>query len=60
MKLSFQKKWLEKYAWLHYESCGGNNGGWCIPCVLFLSKDEKSALGQFISVYELLQEQGNA
>ena len=48
-KLSFQNKWLDRHTWLHYGSCRGNRGGWCIPCILFVSEVEKTALGQFVT-----------
>ena len=48
-KLFFQNKWLDRHTWLHYGSCRGNSGGWCIPCILFVSEVEKTALGQFVT-----------
>ena len=45
----FQKRWLQEYPWLHYGLSEVHKGGWCIPCVLFLTDIEKSALGPFIN-----------
>jgi len=47
-KLSFQSKWLDRNTWLQYGGHRGSSGGWCIPCIIFLSEVEKSALGQLV------------
>ena len=48
-QVMFQKRWLQEYPWLHYGLSEVHKGGWCIPCVLFLTDIEKSALGPFIN-----------
>jgi len=46
-QISFQKRWLQDYKWLCY-GLGENQGGWCLPCILFLTDDEKANLGAFV------------
>ena len=46
--VSFQWKWLEQRKWLAYSNHPEYKGGWCIPCVLFLSDYENEKLGNFV------------
>ena len=48
-QIQFQKRWLKEYNWLRYGNSDGNKGGWCMPCVLFLTDSEKSSRGPFVS-----------
>lgn len=44
--ISFKVDWLNEYKWLAYSDI--EKGGWCLPCVLFLSEEEKKHLGAFV------------
>ena len=46
-QITFQRRWLQDYKWLRYgiKDC---QGGWCLPCILFLSGSEKASLGAFV------------
>ena len=46
--LTFQWKWLDHHKWLAYSAHVNHRGGWCLPCVLFLSDVEKETLGVFV------------
>ena len=46
-QISFQKRWLEDYKWLCY-GLGNNQGGWFLPCILFLTENEKTHLAAFV------------
>jgi len=48
--ISFQARWLETRKWLCYSSHEDYKGGWCLSCVLFLSKEEKEHLGAFVTL----------
>ena len=46
-QITFQK-WLQDYKWLRYGVDKDYQGGWCLPCILFLSGSEKESLGAFV------------
>ncbi|KAG0720930.1 hypothetical protein GWK47_047437 [Chionoecetes opilio] len=46
--LTFQWKWLDHHKWLAYSAHVNHRGGWCLPCLLFLSDREKETLGVFV------------
>ena len=48
---AFQSAWLELYSWLSYSPL--LNGGFCVPCVLFLTT---SALRNFTRACQTLKE----
>ena len=47
-QISFQKRWLQDYEWLHYSL--GNNQRGCVYHVhiIFLTENEKTHLGVFV------------
>ena len=47
-QISFQRRWLRDYKWLRYGIDYDHQGGWCLPCILFLSESEKENLGAFV------------
>ena len=47
-RITFQKRWIQEHNWLRYGTKEGYRGGWCLPCILFLSEGEKASLGVFI------------
>ena len=47
-QITFQMKWLQEYSWLRYCNSEDNKGGWCLPCILFLTEQEKFQLGGFV------------
>ena len=48
-KISFQKRWLKQHTWLFYGGTEGNKGGWCLPCIFFLTESEKAKLKSFVN-----------
>ena len=42
--ITFQRRWLKEYVWLRYGKSGNDRGGWCLPCVLFLTASESASL----------------
>ena len=46
--LTFLRKWLDQHKWLAYSENMNHKGGWCLPCLLFLSDHEKELLGVFV------------
>ena len=46
-QITFQKR-LQDYKWLRYGVDKDYQGGWCLPCILFLSGSEKESLGAFV------------
>ena len=46
--LKFQWKWLGQHKWLAYSAHEGYKGGWCLPCLLFLTEAESQHLGVFV------------
>ena len=49
--ISFQRRWLQEYAWLHYGKSGNDKGGWCLLCILFLAASENASLHLGVFVY---------
>ena len=47
-RIQFQRRWLQDYKWLRYGTSQEFQGGWCLPCILFLTESEKSSLGVFV------------
>ena len=47
-RIQFQSRWLQDYKWLRYGTSQEFQGGWCLPCILFLTESEKSSLGVFV------------
>ena len=47
-RIQFQRRWLQDYKWLRYGTSQEFQGGWCLPCILFLTEREKSSLGVFV------------
>jgi len=47
-QITFQRRWLCDYKWLRYGINKDYQGGWCLPCILFLSGSEKASLGGFV------------
>ena len=46
-QITFQSRWLQDYKWLRY-GLENSQGGWCLPCILFLTDSEKTHLGAFV------------
>ena len=47
-RVQFQRRWLQDYKWLRYGTSQEFQGGWCLPCILFLTESENSSLGVFV------------
>ena len=43
----FQAKWLQHYSWLEYSVMA--NGGFCVPCMLFVNGSDDIDLGVLVS-----------
>ena len=48
-RISFQTNWLHDHTWLHYGKARDDQGGWCLPCILFLTASEKLSIGAFVN-----------
>lgn len=44
---SFQHQWLVRYPWLKYSE--QEDGGYCLPCVMFYSKNFRAQAGVLVS-----------
>ena len=44
----FQRPWLQDYELVHFGVEKNHQGGWCVPCILFLTRSEKANLGAFV------------